>query len=247
MSAILNEINNDIIDLEERLLAEFQRLRELESSDTYSSIESSINDQISLNLSTHLQALEHSGDRDNLSLRTEEHEQLDERMLVVKNLLNRRIPNAFLEVSHQEVKQSRRALELLVIRARTAAGRKTEKSTTSAAARNRINITPEEERRYSGENLYLDNGVFSASRELSILNHQVAQHHEEDQSIEEVIKARSKLKSRELTKGHAETKKPRNIAQSPDEIRQKLDGQSSADGESSFTAKKSISQRPRSR
>jgi len=73
LSAILNEINNDIIDLEERLLAEFQRLRELESSDTYSSIESSINDQISLNLSTHLQALEHSGDRDNLSLRTEEH------------------------------------------------------------------------------------------------------------------------------------------------------------------------------
>ena len=137
MSAILNEINNDIIDLEERLLAEFQRLRELEPSDTYSSIESSINDQISLNLSTHLQALEHSGDRDNLSLRTEEHEQLDERMLVVKNLLNQRIPNAFLEVSHQEVKQSRRALELLVIRARTAAGRKTEKSTTSAAARNR--------------------------------------------------------------------------------------------------------------
>ena len=158
-------------------------------------------------------------------------------MLVAKNLLNRRIPTAFLEVSHQEVKQSRRVLEILVIRARTAAGRKTDKSTTCPAERNRLNITPEEERRYSGENLYLDNGVFSASRELAILNQQVAQHHEEDQSIEDVIKARSEFKSRELTRGHAEAKKSRNIAQSPDEIRQKLDGQTSAEGTSSFTAK----------
>ena len=55
--------------------------------------------------------------------------------------------------------------------------------------------------------------------------------------FEDVIKARSEFKSRELTKGHAEAKKSRDIAQSPEAIRKKLEGKTSTAGQSTFLAK----------
>ena len=152
-----------------------------------------------------LDQLDNSGDISNLSLRTNEHENLSIRLQIGLELLERNIPNAFLDSSRKEIQALQR--------------------TTSE----------QEDKRRIG--IYLGS-VYAAAAELAVLSEYVRQHHNEGQSIDEVIQGRAQFDAKDLTHGHAQAKEGRNTAQSAEEIRRKLvqKGSSSA-GTSSFAAK----------
>jgi len=85
-----------------------------------------------------------------------------------------------------------------------------------------------------------------AAPELAILDEQVAMHHVDGRTIEDIAKEKAEFSSRELSRGHEQEKvrgpiaqSPEEIAQSPEEIRRKLaerQGAGSA-GKATFGAK----------
>jgi hypothetical protein len=103
-SELLKTVDKDLIEMEETLLNELDRLRKLDSSEDYSEIEAASKTQFKQVYSRLLAALENSGDWSNLSLKTQEHEVIEDRMRVVRNILVRKLPTAFLAASHLENK-----------------------------------------------------------------------------------------------------------------------------------------------
>jgi hypothetical protein len=104
MSDNLKNIDLDLIALEDRLLAEHRRLRKLDSAEVYSQIDPALHEELKLIYSALLEALQAIGDWANLSLKSEEQEWIEDRMRTVRNLLVRKLPTAFLAASHQEHK-----------------------------------------------------------------------------------------------------------------------------------------------
>jgi hypothetical protein len=104
MSENLQKIDLDLIALEDRLLAEHRRLRKLDSTEVYSQIDPALHEELKLIYSALLEALQAIGDWANLSLKSEEQEWIEDRMRIVRNLLVRKLPTAFLAASHQELK-----------------------------------------------------------------------------------------------------------------------------------------------
>jgi hypothetical protein len=104
MSEYLKNIDEELIELEDRLLAELRRLRKLDSTEVYSQIDPALHEELKLIYSALLESLQASGDWANLSLRSEEQEWIEDRMRIVRNLLVRNLPTAFLAASHQEHK-----------------------------------------------------------------------------------------------------------------------------------------------
>ena len=218
-------------------------MRKLESNETYCLIDADLKAELRLTFEALASALEHSGDSTNLSLRTHDHEILQARMTVADNLTARKIPSAFIDLSHREVKAARQKLEFKVqnfrAKSKTSIGKSGDTSLSpQELARNPDLITKEEEKSFEDDINTLDKGIYSASRELAVLNQQVALHHDEHQSIEDIIKGRAEFAARELSKGHALDEQGQKIARSPDEIRRKLASRSSTvSGASTFAAK----------
>ncbi len=188
----LTPIDQDLIDLEDTLLGELRRLRKTESDDLYVNIEPALHNTLKRNYTGLLKKLEGSGDWGNLSLKSYEQEWVEGRMKVVRNLLVRELPNAFLDLSHNEHKAS-----------------KDSEFGTQA---------------------------HTAAPELAILDQQVAMHHIDGRTIEEIVKEKAEFTSKDLAKGHEQEKVRGPIAQSPDEIRKKLAGKR-GQGSSSFESK----------
>lgn len=193
MDALLKGIDRDLISMEETLLMELRRLERQPVEETYTAIEPGLKKELKISFNATVQKLEGSGDWSNLSLKSFEQEWIEDRLKVVRNLLIRKLPTAFLALSHEEHKQTRKS------------------------------------------DFATDD--HQASQELAILDEQVSLHHVEGQSIDQVLQDRAQFDSRELTHGHAKAKEKRVIAQSPDEIRRKLEGKSGQTGASSFASK----------
>lgn len=252
MPDILEKIELDLADVEEALLNELRRIRKQHSGETYATLDDSLKIQVELTVDSLREALDHSGDAGSLSLKTEKHENLETRMDVVGRLLNRKIPTVFIESSHKEVKASREQLAARVAQSRETSvtpetgaqsGKKglwqrmfSRARTDGETARNPSDITRDEEKQFDADDSYQDSGVFSASRELAVLCEQVLLHVDEGQSIEQVVKDRAEFKSRELS---TEELLIRDIAQSPDAIRRKLErrGTTHKSGSSTFEAR----------
>lgn len=113
-------------------------------------------------------------------------------MRIVRNLLVRKLPTAFLVASHREHK------------------------TTGSSE--------------------FGTDAHYASEVLGILDQQVARHQIDGRTIEEVIQERAEFNAKDLSKGHAQDSR-REIAQSPDEIRNKLRGSTGAGGPSTFASR----------
>ena len=209
MSENLKRIDQDLIELEDRLLAELRRLRKLDSAEVYSHIDPALHEGLKLNYGALLESLQATGDWSNLSLKSEEQEWIEDRMRIVRNLLVRKLPTAFLSASHQE-----------------------HKATSSSE---------------------FGTDAHYASELLVILDEQVARHQVDGRTIEQVMQERAEFNSKELSKGHAQDSR-RQIAQSPDEIRNKLKGSTGSGGPSRFesrdlggsTSRSAIPQKPAS-
>lgn len=192
MSGKLKSIDQDLIELEDRMLSELRRLRKLDSTELYSQFDPALREEVKLIYTALLESLHATGDWSNLSLKSEEHEWIEDRMRTVRNLLVRKLPTAFLAASHQE-----------------------HKATNSS--------------KFGTDAHY-------ASEELVILDEQVARHQIDGRTIEEVMQERAEFKSKELSKGHAQDSR-RAIAQSPDELRKKLQSSAGSSGPSTFTSR----------
>ena len=245
MDPILNSINQDLTDLEEKLLVELGSLRKSDAGDTYCKVNFDLRAELQFTLEALSEALDNSGDSTNLSLKTFEHEMLEARMSVLRSLTTRNIPSLFIELSHEEVTAERQQVEAMVGKYRTESHSKG----LSADELNRLTafertINPD---RVSEPEVDLlghtkgaaDKGLYSASRELAVLNQQVSLHHDEGHSIDKVAQERADFNSRDLSAGHVSDKRTKgDLAQSPDEIKRKLENQSaSGSGPSRFVAK----------
>lgn len=249
MSQLLRKIEADLSELEETLLAELRRLRKTAGDEVYADLSDDVAMQVRLTADSLKDVLNSSGDASNLSLKTEQHENLEARIGVLSQLLSKKIPAVFIETSHQEVKASRQQLTAKVAASRSERKADPEnkkpglfkrifsrEETSGEQARNPDHVTQEEQNKFEADQGYKDSGVFSASRELAILCEQVRLHVDEGQSIEKVAQERAKFRSKDLSSDPPEFK---DIAQSPEAIRKKLQNRGAApSGKSStFVAK----------
>lgn len=242
MTELLDTIDEGLQEVEEQLLQEFDRIRNTLSDSQLESIDPGVKNALGGVVDEMRQRLDQSGDRQNLQLMTEQHEILHSRIVVLRQLLNAKVPTAFLHEAHSEVKSSRKELESRVIQRRheteeddgpvekgglfgkikglfSGGAPKTEKET----ARNRIDVTEEEAKRLEPVTIYLDNGIYSASRELSALANIFKLPAQQQNQIKEEhtqrITGKAEFGSRDLSNQPAPSK---NIAQTPDAIRAKL-------------------------
>jgi hypothetical protein len=200
MSEKLKIIDQGLIELEDQLLRELRRLRQQGSTEICSQIDPKPHGELKLIYSNLLKSLQATGGWSNLSLKSEEQEWIEHRMRVVRNLLIRKLPTAFLTAGHEE-----------------------HKATSSS--------------KFGTDAHY-------ASEALTILDEQVTSHQVNGRTIEEVIQERAEFNSKELSKGYSQDHK-REIAQSPDEIRNKLKGLIGSGGPSTFAPKDLAGSTPR--
>ncbi|MBO6555625.1 MAG: hypothetical protein JJ957_03920 [Pseudomonadales bacterium] len=103
MDEKLKQIDRDLIDLENALLYELQRLQLLDEDSVYSEIDPAIHREMKDYYRKLVAELEgDSKDWSNLSLKSFEQEWVEGRMKIVRNLLVRKLPTVFLTISENQ-------------------------------------------------------------------------------------------------------------------------------------------------
>jgi len=259
MTELLNTIDKSLQEVEEQLLNEFNRIRNSLSDAPFAPIDTEVRNALSEVVTVLFDQLDQSGDRVNLQLMTEVHEILLARIVVLRRLIDSKVPTAYLYEAHTEVATNQRQLEDKVVSLRSRQDDKVdspEKSgglfgklkslfsgdskTDEELSRNPIRVTEQEVQALEPVNIYLDNGIYSASRELAALANVFNLPESQKQTIEAEHKKRLEGKaqfgSRDLSTQAATTKPDRDIAQTPAAIRRKLaERQSGQSGKASFT------------
>ena len=219
MDPLLDKIEAALGRLEDRVLSELTTARGQPSEDGIASLASESQEHLNTVTMKLWHALEHSGDKVNLSLKTDRHEDIGDRIIIVKKLLEARITVAALdEMMRAPQKNSAGSLALLARRYQTAgnerdlmsavaegkaAFRSRELSAAALEALDRAQ-TPEEIRRKLGDHTGPGSASQFASKDLSTMAPQAK----------------------------------RGIATTPEEIRRKLaEKQSTTSGASSFVAR----------
>lgn len=282
MTDLLDKIDASLEEVEEQLLSEYNRIRNTVSADRYATIDTGVRNALS-EVTDHLHhELAHSGDTTNLQLVSERHEVLYTRIAVLRQLLATKVPTAFLEEAHDGVETRRRRLETRVMNQRrkldpkvTRQGEERKsgllsnlrgmfdsKPSEQQLERNTIKVTQAEEKQLEDVQVYLDNGIYSASRELAILASLVRGGTIDQPGDGDMRRGRAVFESRELShtippvnkirpvaekedsrpRPQAEEAAPakRDIAQTPEEIRRKLEArrnQASDNQKAVFTAR----------
>lgn len=177
MTDLLDKIDASLEEVEEQLLSEFKRLRDTLLPGATGELDTGIKNALQ-EVTGQLQAeLASSGDRINLQLVTDRHEVLLARISVLHQLLRTRMPLDVLEKANNGVKDRRRRLETRVMLQRKEEGKAggsvrglfDHKPSQQRIARNRIAVTQQEEKSMEAAQSFLDNGIYSASRELAML------------------------------------------------------------------------------
>mgnify|MGYP003634329538 FL=1 len=263
MSRILDTIDQSLQEVEEQLLQEFDRIRNSLSDARFAPIDLGVKNALAGIVDGLYDQLDKSGDRQNLQLMTETHEVLLTRIVVLRRLLDAKVPTAYLHEAHTEVVASRKQLEAKVVARRNDnRGMANAQDKTSAqkpaglmgrlksifggeatereVSRNRILVTEEEAKALEPVNVYLDNGIYSASRELAALVGVFDLPEQKKEAIqadhERRLAGKAQFASRDLSSMTPESKSGR--AQTPDDIRRKLaERQSDSGGKAAFAAK----------
>jgi hypothetical protein len=249
MTDLLDTIDKSLQEVEEQLLDEFSRIRNALSDAPFAPIDIGIRNALGGVVTELYGQLDQSGDRVNLQMMSEVHEVLLARIVVLRRLIDSKVPTAYLHEAHTEVSANRRQLEAKVVSRRSreedsedapekGAGLfgkikglfSGESKTEKEVSRNRIRV-----------NVYLDNGIYSASRELAALANVFNLPEPQKQAIQAEHKKRmdgkAQFGSRDVSAQALGTKPDRDIAQSPDAIRRKLaERQSGQVGKASFAA-----------
>ncbi len=277
MTDVLDKIDASLEEVEEQLLKEFDRVRNTVSADRYAQIDPGIRNALEEVIDVLKVELEHSGEGQALSLITERHEVLYSRIAVLKHLVISPIRTAYLEEAHEGIDKRRQQLETRVIAQRNkqdpSITRQTEerkgglvgslrglfdhKPSDQHLARNAIKVTATEEKELQQTQVYLDNGIYSASRELGMIAslNRGGSLDRPPEARNDAAEARGRaiFESKDLSHkpppevdGRKEPQpKPepviskREIAQTPEEIRRKLESRSGqgAGGKASFAAR----------
>ncbi len=257
MSEILQKIENALQEVEDQLLAEFQRIRKTLTGEAYSTIDTGVKTALDEIVMSLWHDLEHSGDTVNLSLRTERHEDLAVRMIVLKKLLDAKIPTAFLEEVEEELSRTRRSVATTARKTPIKSNTTTIEEETSEESKgflgsikgmfagkqdnkDRLSRSPTEQDKPTKKvGVYLDS-VYSASNHLAALASRFQSEGDEKEMMNAAATGKAVFLSKELSAGavtakvvNPEDKK----AQSPDEIRKKLAGASRASGTSRFESR----------
>jgi len=272
MSDILDKIDTSLEEVEEQLLTEFNRLR----ADNHTGklkLDVAVLDTLLEATDNLNQDLEHSGSEKRLELRTERHEVLQARLRVVRQLLGSDIHASQLHEAHESIENSRRRLEKRVVARRKKLEEQDEEPSYGSlfkrlfnrqadrreADRNRIAVTEEEEHELQDVDVYLDGGIYSASRELAMLANLLQRGATDDpppnqprgkavfeaRELSTTIPPVNKMKPvKEETEGadeddrKEEKEEKRDIAQTPEEIRRKLQERKyQSSGKASFVSK----------
>lgn len=284
MSDKLFELERSLVQLEEMLGFELDKLRNQVKDQIYVAI----NEKRHARLLKHYKKLQflldYSGNRSQLELMTDIHEQLRTRLATLKILLQaKQIGSAYLEVSHQDIVNSRSRLEKRVVvrRKKLAASSSTSqrsRTTDQISSRhksskekslNRLNVTSAEAAELEDVRTSSNTSIYSAARELKVLAAYVRIHKDKTPPapkgrafyvskelshnaqndvkahLEELKKNKSKQKSEvkkiaSLLKKNRKKKLGKDIAQTPEEIRKKLEARGTteiATGPSVFEAR----------
>lgn len=255
MTKVLDIVDASLLEIEEQLLDEFKRIRNTLSEAPFEKIDKGIENSLSSVIQELVHMLENSGDKTDLQLQTERHETLFARSSVINQLLRAKIPTAYLHEIHNEVKSSRKKLENQVVakRERSTPSKITPQESPAKKGgffgsiknmlsrgesdqetlRNRIKVTDQEAKEFEPVEIYLDNGIYSASRELAMLSHRLV---EAGSDLTESKKSdaakenerqsapggKATFESRDLSQKAPPLQKG-SIAQTPEEIRRKLE------------------------
>ncbi len=256
MAEFLDHIDASLEDIEEQLLQEFDRVRNLPSDGRYAVLDESVWDSVCAGIDDLHRQLEGSGDPMDLQLVSLRHEILYSRIAVLRQLMTHHILFAYLGEANEAVKPGRRQLEIQVLQHRKRKDRialpeMPEAGTASPQrlGRNRIRVTRAEELVFAGADRYQDNGIYSASRELAVLANLVGHGTTEVEPApvtEAAAPRRAIFESRELRSTlsgnntvtpikepvqkprpekvvRTEKAEKRDIAQTPEDIRRKLE------------------------
>lgn len=270
MSEILDTIDKSLQEVEEQLLQEFDRIRNSLSDARFAPVDLGVKNALSGVVTELYELLDQSGDRLNLQLMTEAHEVLLTRIVVIRRLLDANVPTAYLHEAHNEVVTNRRLLEARVVARRS--HKSEAKSATNSAtrdsspdrstgfmgklkgmfgsktktndeeSRNRIRVTEEEAEALEPVNIYLDNGIYSASRELAALSSVFDLPDQRKDSIQanhaRRIAGKAQFASRDLSNQPPEDKPRHNFAQTQEGLNRKPpERQSKSGGKASFVSK----------
>jgi len=280
MTKVLDIVDASLQEIEEQLLDEFKRIRNTLSDSPFESIDKGIQNSLTSVVQDLLHRLENSGDKTNLQLQTERHETLFARTSVIKQLLKAKIPTAYLHEVHQDVSSSRKKLENQVVAKReqdkTEQENTTQKNTDKnrgllgsiknifssnkskqEVLGNRIRITDQEAKEFEAVEIYLDNGIYSASRELAMLSSKLVEKgtfsdptsEPTDVPTDKVKKearhpsptGKATFESKDLSQ-QAPPLQTGSIAQTPDEIRRKLENNQTKSKTASTFESKELSQ-----
>tara|TARA_B110000093_G_scaffold146429_1_gene158641 strand:+ start:1380 stop:2474 length:1095 start_codon:yes stop_codon:yes gene_type:complete len=242
MTDLLDDTNNSLQEAEEQLLQEFSRIRNSLPETRYEPIDAGI--KIALGeivLGLHAK-LELSANKNNLQRQTDQLEVLFTRISVIQQLLEAKISTAYLQEVHQDVASSRKQLERKVVARRsseesnaldepTKQGRffKSLKNIFSAAK------SDGEQQELEDIEVYLDKGIYSASRALAMLASRVSETTdvEDEPTNKKKIatparpRGRAQFSSRDLSGQKAEAlpdiQTASQAAQTPEEIHRKLE------------------------
>ncbi|NIQ96464.1 MAG: hypothetical protein GWN87_21415, partial [Desulfuromonadales bacterium] len=169
--------------------------------------------------------------------------------------------------AHRQIEDSRQRLEKRVAARRKKLETEDQRDSTGVMkglfgrpagetelGRNRIRVTDEEERELQDIDVYLDNGIYSASRELAMVSN-LAQHGAPDEPPEQgrgravfearelstttpSVKTRARPEKEERPGAEPQKEEKRDIAQTPEEIRRKLEARKyQSSGKASFLPK----------
>lgn len=272
MTDVLDKIDASLEEVEEQLLAEFRRVRQADDGAAVAELDAGVRNALIEVVDLLHDELENSSGT-SLQLVTDRHEILFARVAVLSQLLRARVPTSLLLKAHDGVKERRARLESRVLARReqdnepdagseprrggmmnALRGMFDHRPSEQQIARNKILVTRTEEEKLDQNTVYLDNGIYSASRELAMLVSLLRGGTLDRPPESQTTKGRATFEARELStsapvapaRAEAPAPKPkpaaledREIAQTPEDIRRKLEARrdSAAAGKASFAAR----------
>jgi hypothetical protein len=202
---LLDTVDAGTEEAEEQLLQELEN--RTENGSDYVQIDQEKRDALN-DLVDHLwNQLAPSVDEGSLSLRTERHDSVSDRLITTKKLLAASIPVSFLHAIHEALIRDRRSLEGKVKATRdegsngdSSADRFGSQRSTRAQRHNKDGITWQEEKAHlPDDDQFADKGIYSASRELHMLAACFTSSGDAKEMMNAAVQGRAVFASKELS------------------------------------------------
>lgn len=213
---ILETIGESIHEIERQLLAEFDRIRSTESTEAYSTIDRGVRNALDELVRQLWHDLEHSGDVNNLSLRTDRHEDMSVRLIVLKKLLDAKIPTALLHDNHQKAAKTQATSSPQTARTKkpvTDPDADGDRKGLLGSIKGMFGGNKEEPRAHPAStpsatsnhasndrvSVYLDKGVYAAAQQLASLAGHFDSGGDDKELMDAAVSGKASFQSRELS------------------------------------------------